>query len=107
MKPKLLAVATIILAGLAVQLRAGSPAEENPPALAAQGRHLFLQNCAHCHADDASGDEGPDLRGTKKTDARITTIVKEGIKGEMPSFKKKLKDEDVQALIAFLRSLKK
>ena len=26
-----------------------------------KGRSLFLKNCAHCHADDATGDEGPDL----------------------------------------------
>jgi mono/diheme cytochrome c family protein len=106
MKPTLLVVAIIILAGLVLQSPAALP-EENPPPLVAQGRHLFLQNCAHCHADDASGDEGPDLRGTKKSDTRIMTIVKEGIKGEMPSFKKKLKDEDVRALIAFIRTLKK
>jgi mono/diheme cytochrome c family protein len=71
-----------------------------------QGRHLFLQNCAHCHADDATGDEGPDLHGVKKSDARITAIIQKGIKGEMPKFGQKFKDEDVRALIAYLRSLK-
>src|SRR5881398_2874468 len=38
---------------------------------AAQGRHLFVMNCAHCHGDDARGDEGPDLHNLHKSDARI------------------------------------
>jgi mono/diheme cytochrome c family protein len=71
----------------------------------AAGQHLFLMNCAHCHANDASGDEGPDLHGLLKTDSRIHDLISNGIKGEMPRFKSKLSESDIQALIAFLRSL--
>lgn len=74
--------------------------------LAENGRHLFLQNCAHCHAPDATGDEGPNLHGVKKSDDRIRTIITKGIKGEMPKFGQKLNDGDVQSLIAYLHSLK-
>ena len=70
-----------------------------------QGYKLFLLNCAYCHGTDARGDEGPDLHGVTKSDARITSIIKNGIKGEMPQFGAKLTDADVQALIAFVRSL--
>ena len=73
---------------------------------AERGYTLFEQNCAHCHGDDARGDEGPDLHGVTKSDARITSIIKNGIKGEMPKFGTKLTDSDVRALIAFVRSLK-
>ena len=73
---------------------------------AKQGYLLFEHNCAHCHGDDARGDEGPDLHGLHKSDARLSTIIKGGIKGEMPTFAKKFNDADVQALIAFLRTLK-
>jgi len=79
-----------------------------PPELtadAAQGRHLFLMNCAHCHGDDARGDEGPDLHDLHKSDARIHEVITAGIKGEMPSFGKKLGDPDVRQLIAYLRTL--
>ena len=72
---------------------------------AAQGRHLFLMNCAHCHGDDAHGDEGPDLHNLHKNDARIHEVITAGIKGEMPSFGKKLADPDVRQLIAYLRTL--
>jgi mono/diheme cytochrome c family protein len=73
--------------------------------LAAAGRHLFLMNCAHCHGDDARGDEGPDLHDLHKSDARIHQVITAGIKGEMPSFAKKLSDSDIQALTAYLRTL--
>ena len=76
------------------------------PAKVQQGGRLFGLNCAHCHGVDASGDEGPDLRGVTKSDAKIATLNKQGIKGEMPKFERKLSDTDVQALIAFIRSLK-
>ena len=79
-----------------------------PPELtgdAAQGRHLFLMNCAHCHGDDARGDEGPDLHDLHRSDARIHEVITAGIKGEMPSFGKKLGDPDVRQLITYLRTL--
>jgi len=73
---------------------------------AKRGYSLFDHNCAHCHGDDARGDEGPGLYNLAKSDARITTIIKGGVKGEMPSFAKKFSDADVQALTAYLRTLK-
>jgi mono/diheme cytochrome c family protein len=83
-------------------------ASVKPPELtpdAAHGRHLFLMNCAHCHGDDAHGDEGPDLHNLHRSDVRIHDVITAGIKGEMPSFAKKLGDSDVQQLIAYLRTL--
>ncbi|MDB6053716.1 MAG: cytochrome c, mono- and diheme variant family [Verrucomicrobiales bacterium] len=80
-----------------------------PPAgglLASQGYALFKLNCAHCHGLDARGDEGPDLHGVTKSDARIAFLIKNGSKGEMPKFGAKLSDADVRALIAFVRSLR-
>lgn len=70
------------------------------------GYKLFDHNCAQCHGDDARGDEGPDLHGLTKSDQRLEKIIKGGIKGEMPAFGKKFNDKEVQALIAFLRTLK-
>ena len=67
---------------------------------AAQDRQLFLLNCAHCH-----GDEGSDLHNLHRSDTRIHEVITAGIKGEMPSFGKKLGDSDVRQLIAYLRTL--
>jgi mono/diheme cytochrome c family protein len=74
--------------------------------IAAHGQKLFAVNCSHCHADDATGDEGPDLHGLTKSDERIKAIITNGIKGEMPSFAKKLQVADKDALVSFLRSLR-
>jgi mono/diheme cytochrome c family protein len=70
------------------------------------GFKLFDHNCAHCHGDDARGDEGPDLHGLRKTDARIEKLIKEGVKGEMPAFGKKFTDDEVKELVGYLRTLK-
>jgi mono/diheme cytochrome c family protein len=89
-------------------LATSAQAAMKPPELATdagEGRHLFLMNCAHCHGDDARGDEGPDLHNLHRSDARIHEVITAGIKGEMPSFGKKLGDPDVRQLIAYLRTL--
>jgi mono/diheme cytochrome c family protein len=70
------------------------------------GATMFRQNCAHCHGDDAKGDEGPSLYDLTRSDARIARIINEGIKGEMPKFGSKFSEADIQSLIAFLRTLK-
>jgi mono/diheme cytochrome c family protein len=71
----------------------------------AQGRSYFAASCAHCHADDATGDEGPNLHKLKISDTHIALVVKNGIKGEMPTFAKKYDDTQISSLAAFLRSL--
>jgi mono/diheme cytochrome c family protein len=70
-----------------------------------RGHTLFEKNCAHCHGDDARGDEGPNLHNLVKSDDRIASIIKGGIKGEMPAFRKKFNDDDVLALVSYLRTL--
>lgn len=75
------------------------------PALIAQGRILFLASCAHCHGADAAGDEGPDLHSVEVSDRYISHIITLGIKGEMPSFRKKLGRQEIARLTAYVRSL--
>lgn len=84
-----------------------SPAEPAAtPQPAVLGQSLFLKNCAHCHADDATGDEGPDLHGLEKSDQWIARRIRNGIKGKMTAFGEKFSQQDVDALIAYLRTLK-
>jgi mono/diheme cytochrome c family protein len=75
------------------------------PQLVASGRKLFLDSCAHCHAADARGDEGPDLHGVEVSDRYIGNIITHGIPHEMPSFAKKLGRPEISALTAYVRSL--
>src|SRR5437764_14640447 len=82
------------------------PGRQLDAPLVAVGHKLFLMNCAHCHADDATGDEGPDLHGLHKSDERLRLLIRNGIKGEMPRFNEKLADKDLNALVAFLDSMR-
>jgi mono/diheme cytochrome c family protein len=76
------------------------------PQLPAQGAGFFAQSCGDCHGDDGHGDEGPDLHNLAISDARIASQIKNGTKGEMPSFVKKYNDPEITALVAYVRSLR-
>jgi mono/diheme cytochrome c family protein len=77
---------------------------------------LFKTHCVLCHATDGSGTaptgkalHAKDLRSAEvqsQSDADLTTIISMG-KGKMPAFNKKLKPEDIKALLAYVRSLAK
>ena len=102
--------ALFLVLGLVLVSLVNSAAGEDPAAgssaPAKVGRTLFLKNCAHCHAEDATGDEGPDLHGLHKSDDWIARRIRNGVKGEMTAFGEKFSPEDVNALIAYLRTLK-
>ncbi len=100
-----------LVGALAMAAGLGPPIADAPAtSSAADGRVLFVQSCAHCHGDDASGSgedgDGPDLRGLRISKARIATVIRQGIHGEMPSFAKKYSGQDVAALVEYLRRLR-
>ncbi len=76
------------------------------PDLIEQGHRFYDLSCSHCHGDDATGDEGPSLHHLSLSNARIARTIKYGIKGEMPTFAKKYDDQQVAALVSYLRTLR-
>jgi mono/diheme cytochrome c family protein len=92
------------LAAATPPLPSASPSARMP--LTDAGRKLFLKNCAHCHGADARGDEGPDLHNLDWTDEQIATRIRKGKKGQMTAFDGKLPDDDIRAVVAYLRTLK-
>jgi mono/diheme cytochrome c family protein len=76
------------------------------PELIGQGQQFFAMSCSECHGDDAHGDEGPDLHNLAISNSRIATTIKMGIKGEMPTFAKKYDDQQIAALVSYLRALR-
>src|SRR5271169_6573821 len=70
------------------------------------GRTLFLRNCAHCHGADAHGDEGPDLHNLDFTDKWIANRIRKGKAGQMTAFAGKLQPAEINALVAYVQSLK-
>ena len=77
-----------------------------PKAGSADGRKLFLRNCAHCHGADAHGDEGPDLHNLDFTDDWIANRIRKGKAGQMTAFAGKLQPAEIAALVAYVQSLK-
>ena len=73
----------------------------------ADGRSLFVTNCAACHGADATGAEGPNLRRKNLSEAFIRTAIQKGFKNEMPSFGNKLKAKEITALTVYIHSLQK
>lgn len=75
------------------------------------GSELFENNCARCHGSDGTGGKGPNLASAKKqakwkeSDAKIIKKITNG-GFIMPSFGKKLKTEEIQAIADYVRTLK-
>jgi mono/diheme cytochrome c family protein len=85
-----------------------APVTNSAPAagVAIKGRALFLRNCAHCHGATAHGDDGPDLHGLDFTDDWIANRIRKGKAGEMTAFAGKLQPAEINALVAYVQSLK-
>ena len=88
------------------------------PALTSQqieGKHLYAGRCAHCHEENdlALKKIPPDLHGVFRhsnlpsgapaTDDEVRRVVLAG-KGMMPSFAGRFNDEEMRALLAYLRT---
>jgi mono/diheme cytochrome c family protein len=73
----------------------------------------FRTKCAMCHGQDGGGSEVgksmnvPDLRSPvvqKLPDAQLAQIISDG-KGGMPQFKNSLGEDQIHALVTYIRSL--
>ncbi len=91
-------------------------------AMADDAGTLFGKNCAACHGKDGSGNTpagkklnvkdftDPKVQAEMKDEEMIKAIkegIKDGGKTKMKPFGEKLSDEDVKALVAYVRSFKK
>ena len=74
---------------------------------------MFKQKCSMCHGADGKGYAAiktPDFTDPKWqesiTDEKIVETIKSGRKGTpMPPFADKLKEEEIQALVKYIRAL--
>ena len=91
-------------------------------ARAADAKTNWANNCAQCHGTSGKGDtkmgkmlNAMDLTDPKKqasfTDAQATAAIKDGVKQNgkttMKAFGGKLSAEEIKALVAYVRTLKK
>src|SRR4051794_7711478 len=103
-------------------LAAGLVIASTTSLLAADGKALWDANCAQCHGKEGHADtkmgktlNAKDLTDASVqasfTDAKAAEVIKDGVKKDgkttMKSFGDKLSADDVKALVAYVRSLKK
>jgi cytochrome c6 len=89
---------------------------------AADAKTNWANNCAQCHGQSGNADtkmgkmlSAKDLTDPKNqasfTDAQAATAIKEGVKQNgkmtMKAFGGKLSDDEIKALVAYVRTLKK
>ena len=106
----ILIIAAISLAAFAFSVRAADP------------KTNWANNCAQCHGPGGKGDtkmgkmlSAMDLTDPKKqasfTDAKAAAAIKDGVKQNgktiMKAFGGKLTDDEIKALVAYVRTLKK
>ncbi len=99
------------------------------PATVLRGRQVYLTNCAVCHGPNAEGApnwQRPDDRGNlpppphddsghtwRHSDQQLRDVIVNGLRDRfnktpeltMPRFQGKLDDEEVQAVLAYFKSL--
>ena len=81
--------------------------------VAADGDSVFKTHCTGCHGSDGKGNSAigtPDFTSPKTlsglSDAEVIDTITNGRKGTiMPAWKGKLSDEEIAAVVAYLRSL--
>ena len=108
----LLALSTLVAGSYLAVLAPGVWAKGNTKA----GASLFDGKCAMCHGKDGSGDSPmgksmkvPDLRSKvvqKQTDTQIYDVIAKG-KKMMPQYGSQLSKEQINNLVAYIRTLKK
>ena len=90
---------------------------ENSVASSSDAKTTFDAKCAKCHGKDGRGKtmrgkftHARDLTNAEwqndVTDERLFNSISNG-RGKMPSFKKELSEADINALVAYVRRLKK
>ena len=89
-----------------------------PPAAAADAATVYKKKCAPCHGKEGEPNKVFAKQGVRSfkdpdwqkatDDAAVEKSIREGKKGTMmASFDKQLTDEEVTALVAFIRDLGK
>jgi mono/diheme cytochrome c family protein len=88
---------------------AAAGAAQPTPANAAgfDGNQLFATSCGWCHFKGGRADgKGPKLMGTPLTDAEIVARIRNGKPGQMPAYGSSFSDDQLRAIVAYIRELK-
>ncbi|SRR5258707_8999645 len=107
----------LVILGFSAAFSAHSIKPVSPEQANVDAKGLFAKECATCHSKDgqaktfkAKFNHARNLTDAKwqaeVTDERLVNSIHNG-KGKMPAFGKKLSDSQINALVAFVRTLKR
>ncbi|HHN64048.1 MAG TPA: c-type cytochrome [Nitrospirae bacterium] len=85
-----------------------NPYEHNDKAIA-EGKTIYMENCAVCHGDNLRGGVGPDLTGHLKygeTDDKKYETIARGRGGGMPPFGQQLGRDRIWKVLAYVDSVR-
>jgi len=86
---------------------AANPVAPANPAEPLDVEKLFANVCGWCHSNGGrAAGKGPQLMGTTLTDAEIVHRIKAGKPGAMPSFAGAFTDDQITAIVRYIRNLK-
>jgi mono/diheme cytochrome c family protein len=90
--------------------RAAASADAVQPAAAPEAfdvNRLFATTCGWCHSGGGRvAGRGPKLMETRLSDAEIVARIRTGKTGAMPSFSTAFNEEQLQAIVHYIRGLK-
>jgi cytochrome c6 len=104
-----------IFSALALSLAASLIATASWASAQTDAAKLYQGKCVACHGADGSGSamgkklgahdfHSPEVQ--TQSDAELAAAIAKG-RGKMPSYEKSLKEDDIKALVPFLRTLGK
>lgn len=68
---------------------------------------LFATSCGWCHSGGGrEPGKGPRLMGTDLTDEQIASRIRNGKTGQMPAYATAFTEDQVRAIVAYIRDLK-
>jgi len=73
----------------------------------ADAKQLFANVCGWCHSSGGrEAGKGPKLMGSPLTDSELIYRIKMGKTGQMPGFGSALTEQQIVAVVSYIRSLK-
>ena len=97
--------------------KAQAPTAAGPKSDAAKGKSHYMRACAPCHGLDGSGAQMRNMMPklgdltsasthARLSDNEIVNLIKKG-RGKMPSLEKSLSEEQINLIVAYIRTLNK
>jgi mono/diheme cytochrome c family protein len=68
---------------------------------------IFATTCGWCHHKGGrEAGKGPQLMGSTLSDAEIVSRIRKGKQGFMPAFEGTFSDDELRALVSYIRALR-